>query len=159
MASISYPFSTSIFGYLLGHHFSFFWRLWAAPGLSKVAVLKSSGGLLRFFIENGPKMVAKTSVRTNPAEAFWRPRAFSKRSKNVSATQARFFVDFGPPFGDIFKNLAYFLNLFRRHHRQFLQFLGLKMFGFHRRLPKGVGGRPATTIRRHRPVSWRDQTG
>ena len=28
-----------------------------------------------------------------------------------------------------------------------------------RPVSKGVGGRPATTIRRHRPVSWRCQIG
>ena len=133
---------------------SFFWRSWSAPGQCPMAVFiffRFLGFLAENGSQNGPGKLK--GIR------LWRPKATQKRSKNVSATQARFFVDFGPPFGDIFKNLAYFLNLFRRHHRQFLQFLGLKMFAFHRRLPKGVGGRPATKIRRHRPVSWRDQTG
>ena len=52
--------------------------------------------------------------------SFWRPKALQKRSKNASATQARFFIDFGTPFCDHLTIPASFFVFFKRQRRQIL---------------------------------------
>ena len=78
----------------------------------------------RFFVENGRR-------KGSQKYKIWRPKSIQKRSKNASATQPRFFIDFGTHVGDILMILAHRLAIFSRQCRQFLLASCFKIFGFH----------------------------
>ena len=53
------------------------------------------------FFDFLPKMVAKMDPNLDGEPPLSAPRAAQKRSQNASATQARFFIDFGLILGPI----------------------------------------------------------
>ena len=76
--------------------------------------------LFRFFTIWGRKWLPEWSRKLYMPSSFWCPRAAPKRFKNASATQPRFFIDFGAHFGGILMILVNFLTLLNRQCRQFL---------------------------------------
>ena len=70
-------------------------------------------------------------AQLGPSRSGPAPQTLPKYSKNASATQPLFFIDFGTRFDDIFKVFGNFLYTFRRQCRQFLPASCFKIVGFH----------------------------
>ena len=76
----------------------------------------------RFLVEDGSRMDLDLSNLTPSG----RPRPFQKRSKNASATQPRFLIDFGNRFGDISMIVVHFLLILSVGVASFCELLALK---------------------------------
>ena len=85
------------------------------------------------FFDLGPKMVPKWSQTSCIVPPRCRPKAAQKRSENASATQPRFFIDFGPIWGPILVIFWWFWLILKLVFAIFLTFkviLGASMASF-----------------------------